>query len=115
VLVTGASLDLAGAETIRATGSIAGGTFHLVRQTITIPQGRILRARIRFQVDNAARIYINGTLIATASPPVDTVPTFTVTVDPAVLAPGTNVIATRIENFLAGGPMGVRYLLEINY
>ena len=106
-----------GALSIRAAGAQASGTVHLTRQDITIPAGTIQRARIRAKADNKATFYIGGQLVGVAEPPINTTPEIVLAVSPSILSAGATVIAVQIENYVASGgnPMGVAYILEINY
>lgn len=110
-----AQLPVDDGESICAPGDTPGDGVQLTRQTITLPAGEILRARLRVRADNNATVYVNGTEVGVVS---GFASVTTLTVDPALLTPGENVvIACEISNIEAPppNPISIAYVLDINH
>lgn len=109
-------MSMEGADPICATGSTPNYAYHLTRQAVTMPAGRIVRARLVAKADDQAQFYVNGVLVGAITVSNFTI-SYTFDVDISLLS-GPVVIAARIYNdFFAfpPNPMGVAYVLELNY
>lgn len=117
--VSSFDLGIVGATTICGPGgaTATNNDVHLTRQTFSLAVGDVERARITACIDNSGEIYLNGALLGEIGPLIPPTTQTVIEVSPALLiAGGDNVIAARMQNLPGpASPVGVEYMLEINY